>query len=122
MILTIDVYYHNTNATATGVTFPSWESETPIEELVLEIEQAAEYLPGQFYLRELPCIMAILERVKYPLDCIVIDGFVWLGARLWGSMEGRVPVIGWQNRDTRGRRSKRSFCGVRAGALCSSLR
>jgi deoxyribonuclease V len=55
MILAIDVHYHNTRATAAGVIFPFWESEIPIEELFVEIESVAEYLPGQFYLRELPC-------------------------------------------------------------------
>jgi len=130
MILAIDVHYHNTRATAVGVIFPSWESEISTEELLVEIGGVAEYLPGQFYLRELPCILALLERVKYPLDCIVIDGFVWLGGerkpglgmRLWDSLGGRVPVIGVAKSRYKGTpEGPLSFTAAQAGGRCSSL-
>lgn len=53
-------------------------------------------------MRELLCIIELLKCVKYPLECIVIDGYVTLGAGehpglgmlLWQHLDGKIPVIG----------------------------
>ncbi len=39
---------------------------------------AAEYEPGAFYRRELPCLLEVLARGPCP-NVIVVDGYVWLG-------------------------------------------
>ena len=102
MILAVDVYYRGDHATAAGVLFPSWESDTPSDELAVESEQVAAYRPGQFYLRELPCILALLSQIPQQPSCILIDGYVslgkerkpGLGMHLWNALAGKIPVIG----------------------------
>ena len=62
----------------------------------------AAYEPGQFYKRELPCILKLVEENKLRVDCIVIDGYVFLdgcgkaglGKHLYDALSGKVPVIG----------------------------
>ena len=39
-----------------------------------------EYEPGRFYLRELPPLLAVVERIVEPIDCYVIDGYCHLSA------------------------------------------
>jgi deoxyribonuclease V len=66
---------------------------------VVGIDSVAPYQPGQFYLRELPPIMAVLATAG-TLDLLVIDGYVeldpdgrpGLGAHLHDTTG--VPVIG----------------------------
>jgi len=103
MILAVDVDYHASgSATVAGVLFPTWESAEPARELAMEIGEVERYLPGNFYLRELPCIRRLLDEVKAPFECIIIDGYVFLGPdrrpglgmHLWEELGGRVPVIG----------------------------
>ncbi len=38
-----------------------------------------EYIAGQFYRRELPCIMAILRIIEEKIHTVIIDGYVDLG-------------------------------------------
>jgi len=103
VILAVDVHYHaDHSATAAGLLFQSWDSGEAVDELVMDIEEVAQYVPGSFYLRELPCIRQLLAVVKSPYDCIVIDGYVFLGKEqrpglgmhLWDSLDRKVPVIG----------------------------
>lgn len=102
MILAVDVTYSGNTATAAGVLFDAWDSDEAAQTLVARIENIAVYVPGEFYLRELPCIAKLLEQVDMPLDCIVIDGYVTLGAtespglgwKLWEFLGRTTPVIG----------------------------
>jgi deoxyribonuclease V len=60
------------------------------------------YRPGAFYERELPCITAVLARVRTPLRAVVVDGYVelddrgspGLGAHLHAHLGGAVAVVG----------------------------
>lgn len=102
MILAVDVHYEDDSATAAGVLFQSWESDEPESETVLRVRSTSEYVPGQFYLRELPCILSLIEDLGRPFSCIIIDGYVFLGEErkpglgmhLWELLERNVPVIG----------------------------
>ncbi len=66
---------------------------------ILKVE---EYVPGEFYKRELPCIQAVLAQLPSTPDTLVIDGYVWLddqgkkglGARLYDALDAQIPVIG----------------------------
>jgi deoxyribonuclease V len=110
MILAVDVAYAGDTARAAGVLFESWESSTFTRVLTTEMSPVAEYVPGQFYLRELPCILKLLEQIDESLECIVIDGYVTLGEtqkpglgmKLWESMKGGIPVIGVAKSEFRG--------------------
>ncbi|MBR7781265.1 endonuclease V [Undibacterium luofuense] len=102
MILAVDVGYSENGAKAVGAIFHDWESETIHKKFVVDIPEVEEYVPGQFFRRELPCIEKVLESVDEPIDCIVIDGHVslgesqapGLGAKLWEKLNGAIPVIG----------------------------
>ena len=67
------------------------------------IDAVNEYIPGEFYKRELPCILKILNRVDMKkVGLIIVDGYVYidnnknygLGGKLWEHLEGEIPVIG----------------------------
>ena len=104
MIIAIDVYYQDKKAIVAGVLFHFWDAPKAANEIVIEIEldRVGEYEPGQFYKRELPCLLALLETLETLPETIVIDGYVCLGGeanpglgqRLYDALEGRSIVIG----------------------------
>lgn len=102
MILAVDVDYQEHSARAAGVVFENWNDQVATEELTVEINKIEDYMPGEFYKRELPCILAVLERLKHPVDCIVVDGYVslgeeqraGLGMHLWHALGEAIPVVG----------------------------
>jgi deoxyribonuclease V len=95
-----DVQYHD-DATATGALVvcsgPSFAEL--VEERRLEVPEVAPYVPGAFYLRELPVLAALLEQVE-PVDLLVVDGYVDLdaagspGLGAHAHARFRVPVVG----------------------------
>src|SRR5262249_47322373 len=98
----VDVDYRGDVARAACVLFRDWADAAPAGQLVEAIAGVAPYQPGQFYLRELPCLLAVLARAPAALELAVVDGYVWLGdesrpglgARLYEAMGKTVPVIG----------------------------
>jgi deoxyribonuclease V len=102
MIAILDVDYRADHALAACVVARDWTDESPTLELVERIDQVNDYEPGQFYKRELPCLLAVLNKLPTPPDVIVIDGYVWLGAgpkpglgaHLFLALEEKIPVIG----------------------------
>jgi deoxyribonuclease V len=70
-----------------------------VAERAVVVPEAAPYRPGQFYLRELPPLLAVLDGLGR-LDLLVIDGYVdldpggrpGLGAHLYAALS--VPVVG----------------------------
>jgi hypothetical protein len=61
-------------------------------------EPPAPYIPGQFYLREMPVIGEILVTIAH-VELVVVDGYVWLakgrpglGAELY---ERRIRSSAW---------------------------
>ncbi|HKH44830.1 MAG TPA: endonuclease V [Thermoanaerobaculia bacterium] len=100
MIACCDVDYHDPGAVAAGLWFDHWSDSTGKAEVVLPIAEVAPYQSGQFYLRELPCLLAVLEKGP-PADLVVLDGYVWLGdgqpglgAHLYRALNEKVTVIG----------------------------
>jgi deoxyribonuclease V len=102
LLLAIDVGYRETGAIVAAVLFQDWSDPQPDRELTLAIEGIADYEPGQFYKRELPCILALVKQLDRLPSCIVIDGYVQLGAdrrpglgyHLYQALGGEVAVIG----------------------------
>ena len=80
MNLAIDVYYRDDTAIVAGITFSSWRVCKPNQELVIHVSKFGGYQPGQFYKRELPCMLELLKQIEPLPSCIVIDGYVYLGA------------------------------------------
>jgi len=101
MILCMDAAYVNTEGAACGVVFPAADSSTPFKTYNAILDSVAAYVPGNFYLRELPLLIRVVEKVSEDLDLVIIDGYVWLpggrfglGAHLFNVFDERFPVIG----------------------------
>jgi deoxyribonuclease V len=102
VIACVDVDYRDPNALAACVLFHDWTDAGGCEALTERIDAIQPYLPGQFYKRELPCILAVLGKVRASLDVVVVDGYVWLGdetspglgAHLYEALARKIPVVG----------------------------
>jgi deoxyribonuclease V len=79
MILAVDVDYRDDKAIVAGVSFNQWSDDKPAKEWVIQVSSPAAYVPGQFYRRELPCILALLKQIDEVPAYILIDGYVYLG-------------------------------------------
>lgn len=110
MILAVDVSYSEDVAAVAGVVFRNWGDHHAQSEIISFAEVPAEYEPGQFYKRELPCILKLLREHDLKPDCIVVDGFVYLdgktlpglGKHLFDALGGKVPVIGVAKKQYKG--------------------
>jgi len=98
----LDVQYNgNENAVVACLGFENWEDEKASYAKQHFVEDILPYVPGEFYQRELPCL---LEALKYltDIECIVVDGYVWLdveshkglGLHLYDALEIKVPIVG----------------------------
>ena len=103
MIAAFDVQYFDGFAKIVGVLFQTWNDSEPLQILEKHIRPIADYEPGQFYKRELPCILGLLEEIDTTqLECIVVDGYVHLddtgkpglGHYLWKALDEKLPIIG----------------------------
>lgn len=103
MIIAIDVYYRENFAKAVAIEFETWQDEKASKVYEVQINKAAEYIPGQFYKRELPCILKVLEKTSLEsTDVIVVDGYVTLsnegkfglGMYLYEALNQKIPIIG----------------------------
>lgn len=77
MLACVDVDYRGTGAVAAALLFHAWSDDVPQRELTAHIMRVPDYEPGQFYKRELPCLLEVL-RGTGP-DLVIIDGYVHLG-------------------------------------------
>lgn len=75
-ILAIDVKYYDKEYKICGVLFHKWEDKEPDKILTLKVHKSPnEYIPGQFYKRELPAIMEFLNHYKLHPNWLIVDGF-----------------------------------------------
>ncbi len=101
MIACVDVAYENAAACAAGITFRDWADASPLEERVIPVQGVQPYQPGQFFRRELPCLLAVLRSLP-SVELVIVDGYVWLGgtdkpglgAHLHQALGGRAAVVG----------------------------
>ena len=127
MKLAVDVGYHKSGATVAGVLFDSWNDATWTEQFQVHVVDPEPYVPGQFFKRELPCILQLLEEIEVELDTIVVDGFVWLssgdepkpglGAILFEHLNQEVTVVGVAKTDFAGARATKLLRGKSARPL-----
>ena len=102
MLACTDVTYTETTARVACVTFKRWTDAGESSESVLDVPGVEPYVPGQFYRRELPCLLSVLEQFPARPDTVVVDGYVWLddqdwkglGAHLFDVLGESVPIIG----------------------------
>ena len=97
----LDVQYNgNENAVVACLGFKNWEDEKAVYAKQHFIEEIMPYVPGEFYQRELPCLLLALKELE-DIECLVVDGYVWLtdekkglGAYLYEALNQKIPVIG----------------------------
>lgn len=101
MLAAIDVQYDDPRARAACVVFAQWTDATAAAMVTTDVEPIAPYEPGQFYKRELPCALAVIDALAARPRLIVVDGYVWLGEgrpglgkHLFDALGGSVPVVG----------------------------
>jgi deoxyribonuclease V len=102
MIAAFDVHYPPSGgASAAAVLFADYRDATLSGYFAKRLAEVEAYVPGAFYRRELPCLLALIEEIEYPLQGMIVDGYVWLGKgrpglgrRLFDALEGEIPVIG----------------------------
>jgi deoxyribonuclease V len=102
MIVALDAQYDEAAkiGASAAVVFGHWQDSVLFAEYTAVCRQIEAYIPGQFYKRELPCLLAVLQQIKEPLDTIVIDGYVTLGdkpglgIRLRDALSTKVPIVG----------------------------
>ncbi len=101
-ILAVDVHYDNDRAVVAGVAFDNWDDQAPRSCFVSSVGKVSGYTSGQFYRRELPCILQLIEEHNLRPEYILIDGYVYLdghsvpglGRHLFDALHGKVKVIG----------------------------
>lgn len=92
MILSIDVDYRNDYAVAVGIEFNDWNDKTPSNIYYSKCYEYGEYISGQFYKRELPCIKALINEHNLSPSLIIVNGYVYL--------EDNKPGLGYYVYDT----------------------
>lgn len=110
MIYAFDTFYSDGKARTVCIGFPDWSSTEPTLVLQEILDTPDEYVSGEFYRRELPGILHLLQHIDLASgDILIVDGFVFLndegkpglGARLFEALEGKFPVIGVAKTDFR---------------------
>ena len=103
MIIAIDVHYRENISKTVSIEFDDWNADQPTNTHVIEIPETAEYVPGQFYKRELPCMLEVLKLSDLSkVDYIIVDGYVFLddlgkkglGGYLYEILNGKIPIVG----------------------------
>lgn len=103
MILAFDTYYFDNKAKTVCLEFENWNEDKNFKVHTEIIENVSEYIPGEFYKRELPCIISLLNQMDFEnIEAIIVDGFVYLdddkkyglGGRLYEKLNKKVPIIG----------------------------
>ncbi len=101
--LIIDVSYQNNKAKVVGGFFENWNDEQFLKINENTVNEIQEYIPGEFYKRELPCILEFLNEFDLNgIEFIIIDGFTYLndnykkglGAYLFENLNKTIPIIG----------------------------
>jgi deoxyribonuclease V len=103
MILAFDTYYFENNAKTVCIQFEKWNDFTITKTFEETLSDVEEYKSGEFYKRELPCILSLLKSIDLSeCEAIIIDGFViiddnqnnGLGGYLYNSLNCKIPIIG----------------------------
>lgn len=103
MILAFDTYYFEDKAKTVCIAFENGTDDQNYKTYTETLENVEEYRSGEFYKRELPCILSLFRKLQIEnIETIVIDGFVFLddnqkpglGERLYKQLESKIPIVG----------------------------
>lgn len=126
MIACVDTHYTDDASRTAVLLFERWADEGALDENVFEQQhEAAEYVSGQFFLRELPCILNAIRSFQNDIVTIVVDGYVQLGEeraglgqKLFEALDEKIAVIGVAKNEFRGAdNSRQVFRGKSARPL-----
>lgn len=102
MILAFDTYYFDNQAKTVCLSFDNW-TDDKCKIYTETLDHVEDYISGEFYKRELPCILSLLRTIDYAnVEAIIVDGFVFLddnnklglGGHLYKELNATIPVIG----------------------------
>ena len=102
-IMALDVAYNDAASAAAGVYFSEWSAASAEGAFSRRIAvEPCDYEPGEFYKRELPALLRLLDASPVRVSTFIVDGYVWLsgdgrpglGARLYEALARAAPVIG----------------------------
>lgn len=95
------------HAYCAAVAFDAFTDARAAGELAVRVDNVKPYVPGRFFEREMPCLLAAIDeaiRRGFTIDGVLIDGYVWLdhgraglGAHLHEALRARgmeLAVIG----------------------------
>lgn len=103
MLLAFDTYYFDNKAKTICLEFNDWTESKNYKVKTQVTDNLEEYVPGEFYKRELPCIISLLNKFDIEnIEIIIVDGFVYLddenkfglGAHLYEKLNKKIPIIG----------------------------
>ena len=95
MILALDSYYKDGICNTSLVVFVSIKDDVPYYKDTIYTEVTSEYIPGEFYKRELPGIIKIIEKLQKErpdiwkhITTIIIDSYIILKSddKEWGGL------------------------------------
>jgi deoxyribonuclease V len=99
----LDVAYASDAAGVACLLANSWTTATPAMQISRCLAYApSEYVPGEFYKRELPLLLAMINDLALRPSMLVIDGYVWLGptnqpglgAHWFTVLHSATPIVG----------------------------
>ncbi|MES2572546.1 MAG: endonuclease V [Verrucomicrobiota bacterium] len=93
LFVCVDVDYRLSGAVAAGLWFRGWTASAVEHQAVASFDTVADYEPGAFYRRELPCLREVLARGPQA-GVVVVDGYVWVGKGMPGLGAHLHSVIG----------------------------
>ncbi|OUS01591.1 endonuclease V [Flavobacteriales bacterium 33_180_T64] len=103
MYLALDVHYKTNYAKSVGVTFLTKDDKAPQDVIIESLKDIEPYQPGEFYKRELPCLLEVIAKVDLnSIEAIIVDGYVYidndghygLGGYLYQALDNKIPIIG----------------------------
>ena len=115
MIIAIDVHYRENIAKSVSIAFDNWTDALPHTTHIVEVKNIAPYIPGQFYKRELPCILKVLEKSDLSkIALIIVDGYVilndegkaGLGHYVYEALAQKIPIVGVAKRSFHNNKKK----------------
>jgi deoxyribonuclease V len=105
MIAAADVQYDEIagKARAAILLFEQWTDAAALATSIQRVDRVEPYVPGEFYRRELPCLLPLLGEAlrDHPIEIVIVDGYVdlpgerpGLGRHLHQALGGAVEVVG----------------------------
>lgn len=110
MKLAACVHFHGDGALAAAVAFDEWDAPEATRTFTSRVAHVDKPARGKPDLRELPCLLLLLQEHALKPDVIVIDGPVHLdaaetpgpGRSLYDALGGRTAIIGVSTRSMPG--------------------